>query len=544
MDDLKQLRELLLDDDRAVISQLRARIDELELQRRELAARFPELLAEGLGEAVQSKRQHIVDALFPVIGPAIRKAIAAAARDLVDDINMALESSFTLRGLRWRLEAWRSGVPYAQVVLKHRLAYRIDHVFLIERGSGLVLHHAAAEGLAELDADAVAGMLTAIGAFVTDSMGGEIADSLESAQVGEHLVWVMGGPQANLACFIRGVPPAGLRALLARRLEEIHASGSSEQLKLDSDQLGQDLYPHTIVHALSSGQQHVQRPRRLSAPLLVLMLGVLTLTGWQAWRMWHWRADVAALRTELLHHPGFVLHEIDARRGSSLRVRGLLDADAPPLHPLAGRRLLSGVQPVFETAGYLSSDDAVVERRARRLLAAPDSAVVQVKDGHLAISGQAPADWLEFARERAAWVAGVAGTDINAQATVDPRSAARQELRRLEQQIAARWVGFEEDIQPDLDGMDAVAELAAMLHSALQLESPAGVLLEFEITGMNDPSGADALNRQLREQRADWLLAQLVQQGIDPSRVRVLDVDAAATDVRGARVSMRQVRDP
>src|SRR4029450_9844231 len=91
------------------------------------AARIATALAkpvtQALGAAGRENRQVIVDVLFPVIGPAIRKAIAEALRNLVADVNGAIESSFSVRGMRWRVEAWRSGVPYAQIVLKHTLTY-------------------------------------------------------------------------------------------------------------------------------------------------------------------------------------------------------------------------------------------------------------------------------------------------------------------------------------------------------------------------------------------------------------------------------------
>ena len=151
-----------------------------------------EPVAEALGSAVERKRQLIVDLLFPVIGPGIRKAIAEAMRSLVGDLNRALEASLSGRGLRWRVESWRTGVPYPQVVLKHTLRYRIDHLFLIEAGSGLVIHRESAPELSDLDSDAVAGMLTAIQQFVRDSVGTEAA-TLDAASVGEHLLWVESG---------------------------------------------------------------------------------------------------------------------------------------------------------------------------------------------------------------------------------------------------------------------------------------------------------------------------------------------------------------
>ena len=114
-------------------------------------------------------------------------------------LSRALDASLSGRGLRWRIESWRTGMPYAQVVLKHTLRYRIDHLFLIEAGSGLVIHRESAPELSDLDSDAVAGMLTAIQQFVRDSVGTEAA-TLDVASVGEHLLWVESAePDLDLA---------------------------------------------------------------------------------------------------------------------------------------------------------------------------------------------------------------------------------------------------------------------------------------------------------------------------------------------------------
>ncbi|HPG93730.1 MAG TPA: hypothetical protein PLR28_04145, partial [Dokdonella sp.] len=237
MSDLERLKHLLLADEREALLLAEQRIAALEQTHRELATRLPSLVraapqepmtralaspvAAALGNAVHENRASIIDALFPVIGPIIRKAIAEALRGLMRDMNQVFEYGFSPRGIRWRIEAWRSGVPFAQVVLKHSLNYRIDHVFLIERDSGLVLHRASSPGLPELDADAIAGMLTAIGQFVRDSVGPGGGESLEAARVGEHLLWVLDGPRASIASFIRGVPPDTLRVILSDRLEQI-----------------------------------------------------------------------------------------------------------------------------------------------------------------------------------------------------------------------------------------------------------------------------------------------------------------------------------
>jgi OOP family OmpA-OmpF porin len=103
------------------------------------------------------------------LGPAIRKAITEAIAGLVAGINRALDESLSARGLAWRWEAWRSGVPYPQIVMKHALVYRVEQVYLIHAETGLLLAHVTAPDLAAPDADVISGV-TAIRDFVGDAL--------------------------------------------------------------------------------------------------------------------------------------------------------------------------------------------------------------------------------------------------------------------------------------------------------------------------------------------------------------------------------------
>ena len=75
----------------------------------ELGKALGPLLGEAIKTSVRRNPQPLVDAIFPIIGPAIRRAMASAFSELVQSINATMEHSFTPRGLRWRIEAWRTG---------------------------------------------------------------------------------------------------------------------------------------------------------------------------------------------------------------------------------------------------------------------------------------------------------------------------------------------------------------------------------------------------------------------------------------------------
>jgi OOP family OmpA-OmpF porin len=175
-----------------------------------------------LRESARKDPTALSEALFPVVGPAIRRALTQYIQSLLESFNNALEHSLSLQGIRRRLEALRTGKTFAEVVLLHNLLYRVEQIFLIHDKTGLLLYHAVAPGVSVQDPALVSGMLSAIQNFVRDSFktpGDEIIDSM---RLGDLRVWVEPGPHAFLAAGIRGHPPETLRPALREALEKVH----------------------------------------------------------------------------------------------------------------------------------------------------------------------------------------------------------------------------------------------------------------------------------------------------------------------------------
>src|SRR5215210_8999913 len=240
-DGLDELRRLLVGPEQQELVRLQKRLDEQdELLPADVGRVLPEAVRlrsrqdkkvteallptveEAIGISVRKNPQTLVDALFPVIGPAIRRAISEALTGMVQAMNQTLEHSLSPQGLKWRLEAWRTGRSFAEVVMLHTLLYRVEQVFLIHRETGLLLGHVLAGESAVQDADMVSGMLTAIQDFVHDSFSAQKEDALETLQVGGLTVWIEQGPRAILAGVIRGQAPQELRNVFRETLERIH----------------------------------------------------------------------------------------------------------------------------------------------------------------------------------------------------------------------------------------------------------------------------------------------------------------------------------
>ena len=552
MSDFDRLREALLGDERARLELHDAAIEQARLAQESLPAQLPQLLeaaqrgdsrealhralapavAAALGDAVKRDRRVIVDALFPIIGPTIRKAIAEALRSFVGDLNRALEQSLSLRGWAWRFEAWRSRVPYAQVVVKHTLRYRIDHLFLIERESGLLLHRYSAPELPDLDSDAIAGMLTAIGDFVRDSVQAD-ADSdggLASATVGEHLLQVYEGPIAVLACFVRGVPPSALADALRSGLENVHRSqAAAAQARVPFD-WNEEATREFDIAVLSHLEMPTARAPAARWPLVLLALVAALALLWIGVRQWQLNGESQRLRAVVAATPGWQL--LSLNRGQRWSLRLLRDPDAATTVDLADRAGIAAAQLRIEEIPYLALDDAALTRRLVRALPPPSDAQIVVNNGVAQVGGSAPAPWIVAFTERAGLVAGIRGVDTSQlNSTPDPALLAEWgTLKAQVESLRTLFVRGGTELQ-----LDTSAPLAAAMRRALDLGRMLGRSLTFQVQGSSDEGGSERRNLDLRARRAELLRQALLAAGV-PAQSLTLAGDDPAPAVPSAGV--------
>ena len=140
-DELGRLRRLMFAAELDKLAEIDRRLSDPAVRAEELGT----VLDEALAVSIRKNRTRIAEALAPTMGPAIRRAIAETLRTMVESFNQVLQHSLSARALRWRVEAWRTGRPFAEVVLSHSLVYRVEQVYLVHRDTGLLLHHVAAD---------------------------------------------------------------------------------------------------------------------------------------------------------------------------------------------------------------------------------------------------------------------------------------------------------------------------------------------------------------------------------------------------------------
>ena len=542
------LRELLVGPERQQLDELAGRVEEVAITPQVLAEQLPEAIAlrasrdgqigrvlaptieTALRESIRRNPREVATAIFPVLGPAIRKAIAETMAGLVRSINSAVEHSFSVQGIKWRIEAWRTGERYADVVIKHALVYRVEQVFLVHADTGLLLAHVTAPDLDVPEADLISGMLTAIQDFVRDSFRPDEGGTLSTFTVGEHTVHVEAGPRALIAAVVRGQCPEAVPQRLQRTLEQIHLEYASLLADFEGDPapfasaatlLEENL--ETVLSTDRTADRSAMRWLRWVIPLaaLVLLAAGLATASWL-----RWRRAVRLMEAE----PGFVV--IDAERSwRHWEFRGLRDPIArDPRTVLAA---LGSAPPaiVGQWKPYISLDSAMVVARARRALDAPASATTALAGDTLRVGGTATVDWLRTLRTAPA-IGGVGGIDASAiRATLPARI---DDMRR---RVEATRILFEPGSARISDAEAAkVRALAESLRALADSAAAVGASVRVALIGRTDPTGSDATNQSLAGLRVDAVLRRLAASGVPAAMLDGRPV-ATATPLSAADAS-------
>ncbi len=429
-DELDELRRLLGASEQVELEEVKNRIEDYELRAKDIADVLAESIhiagndGDNLRRALESPveaciqtsvrrdTQLFADALFPVMGPAIRRSIVETLKGFVESINRTVDQSFSPRGLGWRLEAMRTGVPFAEVVLKHTLVYRVEEVFLIHKETGLLIEHVAHDEIDSQDSDAVSGMLTAIRDFVNDSFSrsqsGDQVNELGRVDMGEQVLWMVHGPYATLAAVVRGVPPVEYQDFLKQTVEGLHASHSSALEAFMGDEgtvpTANGLLTDCLWDAYQQGE--TKKAGFFTLPIILILLSVLALMGWSAWSWYQDKTYRAAVMSNLDAQPGIVLMSLD-ETDDGYRVRGLRDPlSEDPKQTLATAGIASD-ELAWQWRPFQSLDSEIVLLRARRVLEAPESVSLSLSEGVLSAKGVATQEWQSRAAILAQSLAGV-----------------------------------------------------------------------------------------------------------------------------------------
>ncbi len=530
-DDLAELRKLLLEPEQMQLRNILERLNNPRVRAREMSRALTESvrlrteqddsLTEALGptivtafhQSVKRDPKPVADAISPLMGPAIRRYISMMLNGMVQSFDQALKYSLSWQGVKWRLEALKTGKTFAEVVMLHTLVYRVEQVFLIHKATGIKLCHASADSVRAMDADIVSGMMNAmqeaIRSFARDSFGSAQDETIDTLDLGDREVWFESGPHAILAVVIRGKAPESMRGeFFVPALEAIHIEMGETLQSFDGDDGPFELARPHLESCLQSQYAGRKDPAAFRIPLYLKLALLLAVAGAAAWLFFSWRAERRwdAYLDRLRATPGLVVAETDAR-GWKRRVTGLRDPLAADPAALLRESGLDPRDVVAEWKPYQSMEPPFIEARVRQLLAPPPGVTLQFAEGVLRIEGAAPQQWIADARRLARLLPGVA--------RFDEQQLASEEVRRVEERLLLFVSGTTDLIAGQME------ELPALVAAIRSLDLAVGPdrLPKIELVGHTDEEGTDETNQRLSEARAARVLALLTARGIRRERL-------------------------
>lgn len=497
-----------------------------------MAGALQPLLEEGLTRAVRERPAVITEAIFPIIGAAINRAMREALSRMMQQTTYALEHAFSLRSWRWRLEARATGKPFSEVVLMHSLVYRVEQVFLIHPESGLLLQHVHAdmlhasveESIDQQNATMVSSMLTAIQDFVRDSFRTDAKAALDTVEVGDVTVWIERGPHAVLASVIRGTAPVALRGVLRDALAQCHRD-SLDALKGFSGDPNElhGLRPHLM--ACLQSQQQTAKGRPLAALLLlaVVVVALLGGGGYLSWREWQREQHHQRARDYLAQQPGIIVLRA-VRQGAHSQLELLRDPQAKPVDTLLSEAGWQPGQGRVVVRPFFSMEPTLIHGRAAAALRPPAGVQLTLRpDGVLVASGQADEDWISHARLLGPTIAGVTTFVCDVMPLPHPPQIydlIMERVHALEAMVFHFRAGSIELLPgQETDQARAVATMKEILRMA---QSDPSLEVTIEVHVHTDAIGDELYNLRLRESRAKQMRFWLSSAGIDMRKLRAV----------------------
>ena len=186
-----------------------------------------QLLVPALQHQIREDREDLAAALYPIVGKMITGAIREAIDNLVQQIDEKTRKITQSPIDLIKRSLGLNKQERAQKLLRDNLPYMIEHVFLIQTDSGLLVkaYDKSADTIA--DADIISGMLTAIGNFVQDSFGAD-ENELDAIKYGDHRILIEPGNHVYIVAVVEGIEPSDFRSRMRDVVSEINVLFDAE----------------------------------------------------------------------------------------------------------------------------------------------------------------------------------------------------------------------------------------------------------------------------------------------------------------------------
>ena len=473
------------------------------------------LIEEAMRESIQRNPETLADILFPVMMPAIRKAVATDIKQMLDSLNNTLERSFSFKRIGWRAQALLSSRKYSEIVLSHAYIYQVKQVFLIHKSTGLLLAQVADEQQGNVaNADMVSSMLSAIKDFVQDSFVNNKGNVLEEINVGRMRIMLEQGPYAILASVVEGNIPKAYHDLLKESIENIHVEFFQELENFSGDISPFDKSIPLLKQCLQKEHKREKKRKPVFAMFLLFVLAAFLAYGIYLGINKHVR--YRNLLNNLQNSPGIVItHSHNALFGK-MAFYGIRDpmAQKPDYYLEQNNLKIKNVRFYFKP--FLSLDPPIVLKRARRILKPPQTIKLNYKKGVLFVSGKADTAWLKSLYKRYHRIFGVEKLNVSTLLEKKNKKVVRNILAIEKHVFHFKYNVFALDSAQVKEFNALIKEVKNVLNFSFKQDSVPVII----VNSFTSYSGNIKGNKYVAQHRAEQFINLMIRYGI-PQEVLV-----------------------
>lgn len=506
---------------------------------------------ESVKQSVAHNSEQLVSSLYPLVGSLVRKSVAAFLSDFMEKTNQLLENSLTIKGLKWRFKARQSGVSYAQYAASQTFVYRVEHVFLIHRETGLLLNTVALEHESKSNADIVSAMLTAINDFVGDSFLSDQEgqkEQLQSVSTDNFNLLIKPGPSALVVAAVSGNPPQSISNQLQLTLENIHSLYFDELNRFNGDNKDFNSADNLLRDCLLSEQKEIvakQKKTPWLAWLIVLL--VVIYVGYQSFN-WFKSAQLHEKIMQLDSQPGIIIKQLKIKQLDDITLDVLRDPDALNIHDWLKDNALNPAQLTITERNYHSLDQQILQQRAQRIVSAYPNISASWKNHSLMLTGTIDLIKTEQLRNTLAIAGFTEGENLNTEqlnlVSNTPSSTHKEIKQQLFDQLVGRIASIQlnfsvasENITPQMQ--PSLQRLYLYIQQLTPIAKELNIDFGLLILGSSDNTGNKSTNNILSMKRANNTAEILQRKGIAKDRMYV--VGLGQIDIKNISSTARSV---
>lgn len=504
---------------------------------------------DSVRRSVANNSEQMVSSLYPLVGSLVRKSVAAFLSDFMEKTNQLLENSLTVKGLKWRFKARQSGVSYAQYVASQTFVYRVEHVFLIHRETGLLLNTVALDNENKADADIISAMLSAINDFVGDSFltnDERLKEQLQSVSTDNFNLLIKPGPNALVVAAITGNPPQIISEKLQQTLENIHSlyldelhnfNGDNEQFT-STDSLLRDCL-------LSEQKQAPSQKKKTPWFAWAIVLLILLFTGYKIFN----KVKTSQLHDKIMQldtQPGVIINQLEIASLHVISLDVLRDPDAIEIAEWLNANTLNPANFQLTERNYYSLDAGILQQRIERINTKYPNINFNWQNNLLTLSGSLNLSKTEQLINTLALAGFTTGNNLNAeqlhltssQPAANTQQVKQQLINDIIGRIAALQLNFPvgaETINPEMQ--QTLQRLYQYIQQLEPLAKALNIKFGLLVLGSSDNTGNKSTNRTISLQRANNAADALQEFGIDKQQMFVLglgqiDINDIASSTR------------